>query len=140
MNYDKLRDIFSTKMNEPTIDNPYGKSIIENHGANGIEKLGFIYSPPSFTSFDEVEELQKDEFIKTIIATRQKLIDFMDKSNLLLKILDPQSIRETIKELRWEIRTMKMNHDISEIDIIEYLEKQHKQEEQEDNFEDELPF
>ena len=69
------------------------------------------------------EIAQKEECVVAIINVRNKLIEFMDESNMLLKILDPQSIRETIKELRWEIRTIKLNQDISEVEVIEYQEK-----------------
>ena len=68
--------------------------------------------------------LSNDEAIESIIKVRDKLEDFLDGSNLLLKILNPQTIREMIREMRHEIRELKKVHEISEVDVLEYLEKE----------------
>jgi len=85
---------------------------------------------PTISSGTVLANSQKEEFVVFIINARNKLVEFMDGSNILLKILDPQAIRETIKDLRWEIRTIKLNQDISELDIIEYQEKMYEEKEE----------
>ena len=62
--------------------------------------------------------------IDTIIAIRNKLDDFLDGSNILLKVMNPQTIREMVREMRHEIRELKRDHGISELAIIEHLEKE----------------
>ena len=62
--------------------------------------------------------------IDTIIAIRNKLDDFLDGSNVLIKVMNPQTIREMVRELRHEIRELKRDQGISELMIIEYLEQE----------------
>ena len=66
-----------------------------------------------------------DEFkIEIIISIRDKLDDFLDGSNILLRVMNPQTIREMVREMRNEIRTIKREENISELDIVNYLEKE----------------
>ena len=62
--------------------------------------------------------------IDTIIAIRNKLDDFLDGSNVLIKVMNPQTIREMVREMRHEIRELKRDHGISELAIIKHLEKE----------------
>ena len=80
------------------------------------------------STIGSVPEKSNDKAIENIMKVRDKLEDFLDGSNLLLKILNPQTIREMIREMRHEIRELKKVHEISEVDIIEYLEKEFDEE------------
>jgi len=65
-----------------------------------------------------------DEFkIEIIISIRDKLDDFLDGSNILLKVMNPQTIREMVREMRYEIRQIKLEQGISELMVIDYLER-----------------
>ena len=57
-----------------------------------------------------------------IIKIRDKLDEFLDGSNYLIKVMNPQTIREMIREMRHEIRELKKEHGISELDIVNSLE------------------
>jgi len=97
-------------------------------------------SIPIGSAVTEPCKYQKTEFIKLILSIREKLSAFLDGSNILLSILDPQSIRETIKELRWDIREIKKNTDILEIDIVEYQEKMYDSKRKKYEEENDVPF
>ena len=62
--------------------------------------------------------------IEHIIKIRDKLDDFLDGSNVLIKVMNPQTIREMVREMRNEIRTIKRKENISELDIVNYLEEE----------------
>ena len=62
--------------------------------------------------------------IEHIIKIRDKLDDFLDGSNVLIKVMNPQTIREMVREMRNEIRTIKKKENISELDIVNYLEEE----------------
>ncbi len=74
------------------------------------------------------------KYIEIIISIRDKLDDFLDGSNILLKVMNPQTIREMVREMRYEIRQIKLEQGISELMVIDYLERKMK------NEEDDLPF
>ena len=74
------------------------------------------------------------EYIEIIISIRDKLDDFLDGSNILLRVMNPQTIREMVREMRYEIRQVKLEQGISELMVIDYLERKMK------NEEDDLPF
>jgi len=77
------------------------------------------------TSSSGKEVSYPDEFkIEKIIAIRNKLDEFLDGSNILVKIMNPQTVREMVREMRHEIRVLKQDHGISELAIIEHLEKE----------------
>ena len=62
--------------------------------------------------------------IDIIVNIRNKLDEFLDGSNILVKIMNPQTVREMVREMRHEIRMLKQDHGISELAIIEHLEKE----------------
>ena len=101
-------------------------------------------SGSSYTSGKEIKYY--DEFkIEEIISIRNKLEVFLDGSNILLEILNPQTIRETVRELRHEIRKIKRDYGISELAIVEYLEKEINHEadiqaQAKRDFENDVPF
>ena len=92
--------------------------------------LGFPGTSGDVTTVGSALSLGKyvsypDEFkINKIIAIRNKLDDFLDGSSVLIKVMNPQTIREMVRELRHEIREIKRDHGISELAIIEHLEKE----------------
>ncbi len=59
-----------------------------------------------------------------IIKIRDKLDEFLDGSNYLIKVMNPQTIREMVREMRHEIRELKKEHGVSELDIVNYLEEE----------------
>jgi len=103
-----------------------------------VNKVGMTSSPR--TSGRRISYPDKFE-IQHIIKIRDKLDDFLDGSNILLKVMNPQTTREMIREMRQEIRTIKREENISELDIIEYLEKEARDGSTAETYEaDELPF
>jgi len=115
-NINKVADIISEA-------NPYGRaSKVTSISPTDIEKDTTWTSRPTRTSTIVEPKENKEKVIAHILDIRNKLDEFLDGSNLLLNILSPQSIRETVKELRWECRTIKINKEISEMDIIKYQE------------------
>jgi hypothetical protein len=99
-----------------------------------------ITSPITHTSYSNY---QKEESIRLVLSIRERLSEFLNGSNVLLKILDPQTIRETVKELRLDIRNIKKDMDILEIDIIKYQEEELGRKEDpryEESKYEELPF
>ena len=66
-----------------------------------------------------------DGFVfEEINKIRNKLDEFLDGSNYLIKVMNPQTIREMVREMRHEIRELKKEHGVSELDIVNYLEEE----------------
>ncbi len=83
--------------------------------------------------------------IDIIVNIRNKLDEFLDGSNILVKIMNPQTVREMVREMRHEIRELKRDHGISELAIIEHLEKEcdyeaDMQAQAERNYRNDIPF
>jgi len=120
--YDQLNELHNKT-------NPYGiASEVSSISADSLREATTWRSDtvgssrPTFTSTRVEPKENKEKAIAHILNIRNKLAEFLDGSNLLLNILDPQSVRETVKELRWEYRNMKINKGLSEMDIIKYQE------------------
>ena len=86
-------------------------------GATGT--IGTIGSTPAVMKVSDYTN-----YIEVIINIRSKLDEFLDGSNPLMKVMNPQTIREMVRELRYEVRELKRDQGISELHIIEYLEQE----------------
>ena len=105
-------------------------ALVSGTSTTGFVENGLSSSPAKMYGGSEpVDISNRNHFIQEIIKTRHKLVDFLDGSNILLQILDPQSIRETVKELRWDIREIKKNQNITECDVVEYMENEYGEQE-----------
>lgn len=76
----------------------------------------------SYGGHIEISELHKPDMMVKIIAIREKISSLVDSSHVLSSFMHPQSIRETIKEMRHEIRECKKAGDITESDILSFME------------------
>ena len=107
----------------PARDNPYGLALSTDW--RGSDSVGETTASSAHTHSMATAKVGIDiGYIDTIIDIRNKLDDFLDGSNVLLKVMNPQTIREMVRELRNEIRTIKREENISELDIVEYLEEE----------------
>ena len=102
------------------------------------------YKADKGTTHSDYEQFEYKQYIKAIekiINKRNKIAEFLDGSNILISVMHPQIIREFTKELRHEIREIKTKYNISEEDIIKYLEEELINESRREEEEiDELPF
>ncbi len=71
-----------------------------------------------------IVEVHKPDMMNKIILIRDKIASLVDSSHVLSSFMHPQSIRETIKEMRHEIRECKKEGDITESDILSFMEEE----------------
>jgi len=107
---------------------PYGVASAPSWGRDASDSvvsapLGFPGSPGRIGSAPLARGVDRAS-IEHILKIREKLDDFLDGSNVLVKIMNPQTIREMVREMRQEIRAIKKEESISELDIVNHLEEE----------------
>ena len=79
---------------------------------------------PGLSSYDEPDRSVK-YVADTVMEMRDKIDDLINGESPLHNLLSKTTIRELIKELRHEIRDLKMQNEVTELDIIKHMEEEH---------------
>ena len=124
---EELGDLMSKKMDD---------SVAQAFGSAASVSSMYQYEPSSISArTSRKEPWDKDDLYVTvhkIMEMRAELEDLINGDNPLNEFLSRVTIREMIKELRTDIRIIKYENELTELDIIKHLEKEANGKEEEE--------